>query len=358
MRKVHSRTDTEAKRKAEKRTNHSPEELQNAYRVALLVEKGWSQEKIAQELGVARGTVVKWWNIALDAGIYVSGVIPPIGVNILDDLRQKMLAEFNLKDVVLVKGRKEMLKDALHSATKEAIFHSATRAAAEYLDRKIIGSDVLCLAWGRVVHAVIQSLHPTKRLPNLTIVPLLGVLSVQPDWFEANALVQAMAEAYHSKDYYCLPIPAIVRDAQQKRIAEQLPLVTDVLDKMKRATFVVTSLAPPDPQRSALVHRRRRHRILEPEEIKRVIQRGAVGEICAWWFNQRGEPVTDERIEPIGLGLNGLQQVVKNRDTVMAIVAADSHRIAPLLAALKGKMVNVVVTDHVTGEELLRRVGR
>lgn len=351
MRKVYGRSAEETKQNVE-RKSYTPDELQNAYKVALLVEKGWSQEKIAEELRVARGTVVKWWNIAQDAGIYVSGVIPPIGINVLDDLRQRMLNQFkHLKDVILVTGREEMLKNSLHPPTKEAIFHSATRAAAEYLNKKVMGSDVLCLAWGRVVHAVIQSLHPKERKPDLTIVPLLGVLSVQPDWFEANALVQEAAAAYGSKRYYCLPIPAIVRDAEQKRIAVQLPLVAPALRRIEKATFVVTSLAPPDPENSTLVRRR----MLEASEIERIKRRGAIGEICAWWFNERGESVTDERIEPIGLGLHGLQQVVKNRGTVMAIVAAESHRIDPLLAAITGKMVNVVVTDHVTGEELVRR---
>jgi deoxyribonucleoside regulator len=246
-----------------------------------------------------------------------------------------------------------MLRGRLPDATKEAIFHAAARAAAQYLDETLLEREVLCLAWGRVVHAVLQFLHPKQPRPGLVVVPLLGVLSAQPDWFEANALVQTAAAAYQGRRYFCLPIPAIVRDARQKQIAMELPLVRAALAEMQKASFVVTSIAPPDAKKSTVVKRR----LLEPAEIKSVKERGAIGEICAWWFNERGEPVPDERIQPIGLGLDGLKRLVARNRTVMAVVAADPTRVAPLHAAIRGKLVNVVVTDHVTGEELLRRAG-
>ncbi|MBI3910037.1 MAG: hypothetical protein HY320_03785 [Armatimonadetes bacterium] len=332
--------------------NARPTDLQLAYQVARLkVEEGLSQEAIAEELDLSRGTVQKLWVIAQEQNIYIEGVIPPVGVDFLVDLRKKVIQRLGLKGVRLVPGRSAMLDGTLPANAREVILHSAAAAAAEYLGKHVMNGDILCLAWGRVVHAIIRLLNIKHPRPNLTIVPMLGVMSVQPHWFEANALVEAAAAAYQTNHYYCLPIPAVVRNAAQKRVAMQLPLVTPVLQQVRRASFVVTSLAPPDPQESTLV----RYGMLDRSDIQRVIQCGAIGEICAWWFDPEGHPVPDHNIEPIGLGLDGLRHVVEGNGTVMAMVAADRQRIAPLLAAIKGRLVNVVVTDHVTAEELLRR---
>lgn len=333
----------------------TPEEVRRAFEVArLIVEEGWSQERIAGEWFESRSTIQRLWALAERAGIYHQCVLPPMERAALDGLRGRLVETFRLKDAVLVPGRMEMLDDALSPETREAIFLTAARGAADYLDRSLRERDVLCLAWGRTVHAVLRCLRPSRPLPGLTVVPLLGVLSVRPDLLEANLLVQDAAAAYQTARYTCLPIPAIVRDEAQKRISTQLLLVAAALEQIQQATFVVTSLAPPDPEHSTLVRRD----LLASWEVRSVVDRGAVGEICAWWFDSSGEPVHDDRIWPIGLGLEGLRRLVRGSGTVLTVVAADRRRIDPLLAALKAGLVNVLSTDSVTAQELLRGSGR
>lgn len=332
----------------------SARELKLAAQVAhLKVERGLKTQQIADQFSRSVAWVDRLMHIARENGILIQGVVAPVESDTLAEIRDAMMSRMPLKEVVLVRGREEMLEGSLPGNTREAILLSAERAAATYLQEHLVGNQVVCLAWGRIVQAVIQCLHSLEARPRVSVVPLLGVLSQRPDEFEANTVVQQMAAALGTPNYYCLPCPAIVRDPQDRQVTLRLPVVKDVLERIRQANFVVTSVAAPDPQSSTLV----RKNLLEASEIETLrASTGAVGEICAWWFDRNGQPVGDPRIQPIGLGLDGMKKIAADRrGTVMVIVGADLERVEPLLAAIRGKLINMVVTDHVTGQELLKR---
>ncbi len=329
---------------------YDPEELLEVAR--LHYEQGWSQTRIAQALSYSRPTVARLLRAAEERHIVEKRVVPQLEHGYLKYLEDELRSSFDLKDALLVPGRQEMLTGTLNANTREAILNSALREAAGYLDRHVHAQDVLCLAWGRVIRGIVQHLRPSRLWAELRVVPMLGVLSVRPDWFEANSLVQEIAMAYGTDHYYCLPCPAIVRDPAQKEATVRLPLVEETLAMIQKSTFVLTSVAPADAAESTLVKRA----LLDKSEVERLIDRGAVGEICAWWFNEEGVALPDERIYPIGLGLEGLRQITAGGGTVVAVVAADVPRLPALKAALKGKFINTLITDHVSALTLLKRV--
>jgi len=337
------------------------ENIHRAYEVSRRRMAGRSNKEIGEELRLDPATISRLLNLARARGLYVELAIPPRDQDVaLESLREEMERRLKLRDVRLVPGWEELVPDdpaewsrplsrSLHS-TREAIFRSATRVAARLLDEKIEEHRVLCLAWGQTVHALIQFLHPHQRRPSLEILPMIGVLQLQPGQTEANSLVRQMADIYGAKNYYCLPIPAIVPGADQKRVAVTLPLVDQVLRKLDVVDFVVASVAEPDPEESTLA----RLGLVSRETIRGLIESGAVGEICACWFNQAGEAVGDDVIQPIGMSLAGLRAVIARRGRVLATVAGDCSRIQALAAAIRGGLINVLVTDHVTGQALLR----
>ncbi len=347
--------------------NERQDDLERAFEIAdLYVRSGHNQSEVARRLGVSRRRVSQLIDVARAAGIYRESVVPPRAEMELLALGRDLRTRFGLKHAVVVPGRKELMTPGPREShaledTRRAVFLTAAQAAAQYLDASLRGSDVLCVAWGQTVHAVIQfvqALHfvqpasrdprPDRRLPNLTVVPMLGILSEQPDAVESNALAAEMAAAFGSRRYYCLPVPAIVRDEAQKRAALQLPMVHNVMSRIRKASFVVTSVGAPDPRGSTLVTRG----LLTAEEISQ-IEGKAIGEVCAWWFDADGVPVRHPRVEPIGLGIEGLASIVRSGGTVLAVAAADSVRIPPLLAAMRGRLVNVVVTDSESARALL-----
>jgi DNA-binding transcriptional regulator LsrR (DeoR family) len=118
-----------------------------------------------------------------------------------------------------------------------------------------------------------------------------------------------------------------------------------------RADVVITSVAHANPDTSTIV----RQGLATPEEVSYVMQQGAVGEIASfWWFDRGGRLVETPNARPIGLGLRGLADVVRDDRYVVAVVAASRQRIAPLRVALEQELINVLVTDQVTAQELLK----
>ncbi len=126
------------------------------------------------------------------------------------------------------------------------------------------------------------------------------------------------------------------------------------LDKATEASVVVTPVAAPNPHDSTIV----KMEFATAADVTQMMRCGAVGEIAShWWFNKAGQAVEIDQMRPIGLGIDGLRRIVKNRGRVVAVVAASKERIEPLRVALENKagpFVNVLVTDHVTARELLR----
>ena len=78
-------------------------------------------------------------------------------------------------------------------------------------------------------------------------------------------------------------------------------------------------------------------------------QRGAVGDINLRYFDADGQLVTsdlDRRV--IGLTLDDIRRI----NTVVG-VAGGAAKLKAIQGALEGRLVNVLVTDHLTGERLL-----
>lgn len=315
-------------------------------------EAGLSQAQVADRMGLTRVKVNRLLQAARDRGIVRVLVVPRIGHAYLRAIEDELKTAYDLQDALLVPGREEMLDGSLNSNTQEAIVERLAYVAAEYLDRHLTDDDILCINWGRVTRSVVDHLRPSRTLPGLTVLPLLGSLSAQPEPFEANVLAQEIASAYGA-DFNWLIAPAIVRDVRQKRVALELPLVKSTLAQINRATIAITAIAPADPIAATVVRRG----WLAADEIRALIDRGAIGEICSWWFDADGNEVRDDQIYPIGLGLAGLKEMVQQGKKVIAVVGADRSRLEPVHAALSGKIVNVLITDHITAQYLIKRRG-
>jgi len=311
-------------------------------------EQGMTQSEVATNLRLSRAKVNRLLQTARDRGIVRVLVVPSLSHAYLHSIEDSLKAAYGLQDVLLIPGREEILRGTLGSNTQEAIVEQLAYVAAQYLDNQLTNQDKLCINWGRVMRAVVDHLHPTKTLPGLDVLPFLGNISAKPDTFEANLLVQEVASAYGG-DANWLVAPAIVRNLRQQETVRELTLVKNTLALISQATIAITTIAPADAKYSTVVKRN----WLDSNEVQSLIERGAVGEICSWWFDATGQEVRDDKIYPIGLGLAGLKKMVVENKRVIAVVGADQSRLEPIRAALIGKIINVLITDHVTAQYLL-----
>ena len=311
-------------------------------------ELGETIEALAADRGVDQSTIRRWMSRAKRNGIIRTLVVPPLSDEDRTGLRQDVRYAFELEDVVLVPGREDLLDTSTGTAAKEALVMTIAQAAARYLEDHLTNRDVLLVPWGRMANYITRQIRAPRPLPGLTVVPMEGVLGVDYDPFEANILASSLASEFDGHSLL-LPAPAVV-DKSIGDVIEALPLVRRVMDLYKRATMAIVPLASPDPERSTVAQTR----LLTVDAVKDLVARGAVGEIAShWWFDKQGRVIDQGEIQAIGLGLDGLSEMVERRAKVIAVVGASRERITPLRVALNSKLVNVLITDHKTAELLL-----
>ena len=308
---------------------------------------GMTARDIAKEIARDESTIRRKIKEARDLGMVHIVVTPPSSHEELMDLQLEVEYRFNLKSAVIVPGSPDVM-DVKSSPEKEAILLLCCRAAAKYLERTVQDGMVLAVPWGRVASYIAQFLSPDRNLPNLDVIPLVGVMGSRiPRNSEANTIAARVAAFFGGK-YLLMAAPALVDPSVYDTVCA-LPLVKEVLEKLQEADVAVTPIGPGNPVDTLI-----RAGVMTQEKVDAMIRRGAVGEISNWWFNEDGEVVPNPETESVGIGLDGLRDIISRGGRVIAIVAATRDRILPLKAALNSGLINVLISDSVTCQELLK----
>lgn len=319
-----------------------------------ICRKGLTPVQIAEIIDRHPATARKMLQRAEELGI-VRSIVVPRAPKELEALRQQVRDRFYLRDVHLVAGREDLMKDPCppeKQADREALVMLIARAAARYLEENLREDDILGVPWGRMLSYITRQLQPTQALPSLIVVPMEGVMGVEADpvgWsFEANTIAAQIAAAFGGRAWQ-LPAPAVANPQCYKALIKH-PLVSRALEKLQQATVAIVPIAPVDPRDSTVA----RMGLLERRKVEELKAQGATGEIASHWgFDVEGNPLIDKDTRPIGLGLEGLRQMVEREDQVIAVVGASKARIEPLWVALQQGFVNTLVTDSITAEHLL-----
>ena len=83
-------------------------------------------------------------------------------------------------------------------------------------------------------------------------------------------------------------------------------------------------------------------------DISTLIEAGAIGEITGWSFDAAGRPldsIVNQRVASLPL------EISPKRLTV--VVGGGPKKVAPLKAALTGRLASALITDETTAEALL-----
>jgi DNA-binding transcriptional regulator LsrR (DeoR family) len=305
-------------------------------------------QEVADELRLERSFVSRRLKEAKLRGMVHILVTPPASIQELRGLERRLKSQFPLAEVTVIPGREDVM-NAPASADKESVLLACCQAAAQWLADTLKDGDTLAVPWGRVASYVAGQLNPPHTLRDLVTVPIVGVTGVTTHPFEANTIAARIASVFGGQSLL-LAAPAVVTPAAYGVVTE-IPLVERVLAHTRRADVVITPIAAADPETSTIV----RQGLATSDEVSYAMAHGAVGEIASfWWFDQLGRLVEIPNARPIGLGLNGLADIVRDDRKVVAVVAASRARVAPLRVALEQELVNALITDQVTAQELLK----
>jgi DNA-binding transcriptional regulator LsrR (DeoR family) len=304
------------------------------YRVAqAYYVDGLTQKQIANRFGLSRPKVSRLLQKGRDNGIINITLLPP--PNGMADLEHKLEHRFGLQEAVVVP-----VSDPTRHPT---VVRELGPSAAECLLRCISGDEVVATAWGTSILAMANAL-PYRSWPNVTIVQLLGGLGPADTLEHSAELTQHLARKLGAK-LRLLPAPGIVASREMAQALKSDGQISTVLNLAAKADVALVGLGVPIEDSIVL----RTATILTPADLERLQELGAVGDIALRYMDKDGTPIDLEITERI-IGLT-LEQISEIPRVIGIAGGMAKHKM--IRAALRGNILDVLVTDLSTAEALL-----
>lgn len=295
---------------------------------------GWTQAQIAGKLGVSRPVISKLLQKAKDEGI-VKVYIKDESVHTVE-LERKLERYFGLNDVVVVPN---------NGLTGEIAKREVGQAGANYISNNLKDVKSIGISWGQTLSNVVLE-YPFERREEVTVVPLEGGMGVRQVQIHANQLASELAKKLHSTCTY-LYAPAIVETEELKDRLMGMQDVQTVLESGRNVDIALIGIGNPFTDSTLM-----KLGYLQEEDLLHLREVGTVGDIGFRFFDENGQPIHDTlNTKVIGITLEELKSVKK----VIAVVEG-AHKVESILGALKGKFIDVLITDELTASAILKKV--
>ena len=288
------------------------------------------QSEIAQRMGIDRTTVSKYLKKALKDKI----VKITVESDSFDELEAALERRFGLKEACVVPKSYDM------QFIKEQMARAGLR-----LIRRILGDGkVVGMAWGTTISELAKFAEQEKNSPlDIDFVPLDGGPESIESEFHVNTICYQMARAFSGRSHY-IYAPAIAKTAAIRQAIVQDVNYEKISAYWDRLNIGIVGIGAP-VKSSNLVWAGSFGR----EAIESLAQTGAVGEICSVFYDINGHEVTtpfSDRI--IAVGLEKLRQLEYSIG-----LAASREKVPAIMGALRGRLINVLITDEETAKILL-----
>jgi deoxyribonucleoside regulator len=215
--------------------------------------------------------------------------------------------------------------------------------AAHYFQKILKNDSTIGISWGSALYQMIQAIHPAK-MPDVEVVQLIGATGTENMAADGPLLAQLLANRLGSRAKY-LHAPLLVSSEAGRDALLQERSIRETLARAEAVSIALVGIGTTDPSLYSLL----RAGYVTEQDVERLRQSGAVGDVCAQHFNENGEWLNiDTNRRVIGIRLDTIRKV----DTVIG-VAGGPEKTRAILAALRGQYVNVLVTDDQTARAIL-----
>lgn len=288
-----------------------------------------TQQEIANKLGVSKMTVSRMIERARQLGIVTISVNTPFVSD--HDLEAKLQSEYDLTHAMVLRLQEGMDR-------REGL----ARGCAFYLDTLIGIGDVVGIAPGRTLRRVMPhlTLPAASEGDGITVVQLTGGFPT-PSTHNPTSSLHEFASQFGIKGYY-FHRPFYAANVSDAVIFRE-HLDEDPIYDMWSSCDVVISGVGPVGENSIY----RLENLLTKQEMSRLINKGAVGDVFGRWFDEDGEFIDDEVNQRVQ---GATTDVLRNASKVF--VSAGSDRSRAIRALLRKRVVDVLITDAETASGL------
>jgi DNA-binding transcriptional regulator LsrR (DeoR family) len=199
---------------------------------------------------------------------------------------------------------------------------------------------IIAIGTGRTLKAAIELLPPIEA-PDKKIVSLTG--NIAPDGSAAiYSVIFTMADVVKAR-HFPMTLPVIATSAEERDLLHSQAMIRGTLALAARADIAFVGIG--DLGANAPLYQ---DGFVTQAELTALQRAGAIGEITGWAFDKEGqliEGLTNDRVASAPLPIVGKCLVVA--------IAMGSRKLAGIAAAVKGRLINGLITDEQTAERLL-----
>jgi DNA-binding transcriptional regulator LsrR (DeoR family) len=296
----------------------------------LYYKEGKTQEEISSMFGLSRFKIIRLLKEARNTGL--------VTIHINDSLEKITETEitlarvFGLKECVVVR-----VKEFAHRSPLEQI----GEAGAQYLSRIIHRHRVLGVSWGRTLYHVVENVKPMET-KNLTVVQISGGLGTI-EGTDTNILTMMLSQRLGGTAYV-IQAPVIVQNGMIRDTLLKEGKISEALTVARTADLVIVGIGIVSKEGGLW-----KAGFLDHRDYVNLKKAGAIGAIGGRFYDFNGKTCSnslDDRI--IGLTLNEL------RGTRHKIgVAMGGEKIQAIFGALRGQLLDALITDEDTAKALL-----
>lgn len=297
----------------------------------LYYHQGLTQQAIGDQLGLSRNKVLRSLAKARDEGIVQIRVVHPSIRHM--ELEARLMEAFGLQEAVVAPTGDSDEK------TREAL----GQFGAMYLERTLRDGDVVGTAWGVALREVARHLRPLS-LNDVTVVQLMGGLPAD-GLINPLDIARVVSEKLNGHAHM-LYTPAVVDTTE---IKEALLSDARIAQTLKTGAAVTKALVGIGDVSPTDVNSLIKWRALTVGEMEEVAHLGAVGDILGRHFDAAGRPV-DSTLSPRIIAVS--LETVRSIPHVIA-VAAGEYKAKAILGALRGKYIDVLITDEAAAKAVL-----
>lgn len=319
------------------RASNDSEVIDNLDLMVQVAEKYYvdqlTQAQIAELYDISRSTISRLLSRARDEGIVRIQIVRPQTRQ--PSLEHRLCTQFGLTEAIVIAVQQWPTQNS-------EIRRLVGAKAAQFIDPLIKPNMLVGVGRGRTLAELAYGLSKLASLRSITLVQLLGDIDIQHSLARGAEITRILCEGYGGAGYF-LNAPALVQDRQLAHLLMQsfnIQQVSNLYDRLDLAIVGIGAL-----HNSPLVLAG----LLSEPEIQRLANAGAVGDICGHFYTADGVLV-DDAYPGVSIGISW-QQLLACPQTI--VIASGAEKVAPILGLLRINMIDVLVTDEHTAEQVL-----
>jgi DNA-binding transcriptional regulator LsrR (DeoR family) len=293
---------------------------------------GHTQDEIAKMLQISRASAQRLVSLCLAERLITFRLEHPITACM--ELAARLKEAFKLSYCEVVPS---------DPAAPQSVAGIAERAA-NVLELMLRGDKpvVVALGTGRAVRAAVERVSPIDR-PNHQIVSLVGNISADgsASFFDT---VGRLADVTRSR-HYPMPLPFLMSSEKERDQMLRLEPISRIRAVAAKADLRLVGIGQMDQNAQVFVDG-----FVTRQELFDMMRRGAAGELTGWAFDAEG------RIIDGGTNLRLTSIPPRVPAAALTIGAAVGKvKVTAIQAALKGRLINGLITDEATAGAILRK---